>query len=130
MNLKELFERTDRALKVKDYDTALSLASRMFKEKPDSYSVNFLLGTIFTKKENFKQAVRFFKLAQKLEPEDPGSYNNLAVVYRRLGQKGKARHFMELAWQKAPERADIAYNLGNFYKSEGEIGRASCRERV
>jgi tetratricopeptide (TPR) repeat protein len=74
-------------------------------------------------------SIREFENAKILDPENAAVYNNLAVVYRKKGQLKKAREIMKEAFGRAPDRADIAYNLGNFYKAEGQTALAEANYR-
>ena len=74
------------------------------------------------------QAIEAFLRAVNVNPALPASWRMLEGLYRMTGQTADTRQSAaQLAWlQKLPPAVVSATAL--FY--DGELGRASCRERV
>lgn len=60
------------------------------KERPDFSATQIALGKIDLMLDHDREAVKHLEIGRALEPENPAVYSNLAVAYRRLGERDKA----------------------------------------
>lgn len=71
------------------------------------------MGTQALGREDYPQAISDLRKAIELDPNNPGTHNNLALAYYRMGQKQLAT----AEWQKAlkidPKFSDAYVNLGS-----------------
>ncbi|MBP9838256.1 MAG: tetratricopeptide repeat protein [Proteobacteria bacterium] len=81
---------------------------------PSNNKVLAAIGWSYLIKEEYKLAEDKIESAIKLNPEDAFSYNNLAIVYSKLGEKDKATAAMNKAKQLKPKNSNIDLNLENL----------------
>ena len=67
-------------------DLAYESMAKAIKANPNSSEAFFCLAYMEQEKENFDEAIGFFKSALKLKPDDVGALNNLGNCYDRLNQ--------------------------------------------
>ena len=65
-------------------DLAYESMAKAIKANPNSSEAFFCLAYMEQEKENFNEAIDFFKSALKLKPDDVGALNNLGNCYDRL----------------------------------------------
>jgi tetratricopeptide (TPR) repeat protein len=73
----------------KNYDAALTDAQGAAKLDPTNASYNLALGDIYRMKENYREAVTYYKKASEQNPNDSDVEYFLAVCYAALGQTGE-----------------------------------------
>jgi adenylate cyclase len=72
-------------------------------------------------------ALRYEERRVALDPRDPGAYNDLAVLYYRLGQPAKAVELLNKALGLYPRGFDVIFvNLGVSYFMLGDYGAAAA----
>ena len=112
-----------KLLKTGQTAEALNRADGFLAKHPRDAQMRFLKGVILTEQNKSAEAITIFTKLTEDFPDLPEPYNNLAVLYASSGQYDKARVALDTAIRTNPAYATAYENLG-------EIGRASCRERV
>jgi tetratricopeptide (TPR) repeat protein len=98
-----------------DLTTALERANAYLAHKPNDPQMRFQKGLILTDQEKTAEAIRVFSSLSRDYPDLPEPYNNLAVLYARLGQYNKAREALEAAIRTHPSYSTAHENLGDIY---------------
>ncbi len=91
-NLARIYQRNQQyRLARENFEKALERRKGFFA--PESYFATLLdLGALhFNNLHNYEAALKYWVKAKNIQPDDPGVYYNLSLVYRKLGQKRKAR---------------------------------------
>jgi len=65
-----------------------------------------------------KNAVKYYQLLLKVNPEEMSGYTNLGIIAERQGNNQKAKEYYQQAIEVNPEFAEAYYNLGVLYWKE------------
>ena len=112
--LKKTFEEGVVASRAGNHDAAISSFQAAAELNPNCYDCYYNIAFSESQKKDYDKAEAAYKKAIEIKPDYAEAYNGLATVYNQ------ARKFDQAAAASAK-----AMEL-----SGGEIGRASCRERV
>jgi tetratricopeptide (TPR) repeat protein len=109
-------------------DSSLVVAKRLFQEgrleearqavldelrrSPGSLEGYELLGIIYSRQKDFKQAITAFEQALKIDGRLTMTHNNLGNCYLEQQKYDMARKQFEMALRLSPHDRDAAYNLG------------------
>ena len=72
----------------------------------------------YTKKE-FSSAIRNYQKAIKIDPQNLEALNNLAVVFKKLGQLEKAKAILNQALKLGANHEGTHYNMAVLYEEIG-----------
>ena len=107
----------------------LSALEKGIKKYPDSFILNYNIGTLFIiilsndKNNNFKtKALTYLNNALKLHQKDEliklsDIYTNIANIYNSFSDVEKTIEYMEKAYELAPKDFNTCFNLGTLYGS-------------
>jgi len=111
----------------KEVDPQKTIAALEETVKTDPYNAlaYYRLGWVYAKEKNWRQAVKNFELACRLNPELPGARNNLGNIYFTLGNKQKAIENYKKAIAINPDMIDAHFNLGYCYYTVGKLKEAA-----
>lgn len=111
----------------KEVDSQKTIAALEETIKTDPYNAlaYYRLGWVYAKEKNWRQAVKNFELACRLNPELPGARNNLGNIYFTLGNKQKAIENYQKAIATNPDMIDAHFNLGYCYYTVGKLKEAA-----
>ena len=86
-------------------DDAINVYNALLEEAPkeDLVWVYKTLGFLYTKKDWPKNAVKNYLKALELDKEDVNLYYNLAELYGRIGNKGEADKYLNMAIDRKPD---------------------------
>ncbi len=92
----------------------------------DTYAVPvaFLEGFALMKKGSVDEAVSFFELADRENPDRFYILNNLAIMYAARGENQKAGELFQRLVRVYPEHAEASCNLALFFLDEGKTNEA------
>ena len=112
----------------------LTEASARYQEilqaTPDHTDVLYLLGVIAHQNGQPAQAVELIRRALAIAP-DAERYNRLGVLCQEQDRLEDAIAAYQQALEQAPGFAEAHYNLGNAYRTKGEMGAAAeCFRRA
>jgi tetratricopeptide (TPR) repeat protein len=83
-----------------------------------------LLSRVYIGLENWQQAEAYLRKATELDGDFPEAFNNLGVVYQRVGDYPSAVDSLEQAVRVAPGYREGYLNLGNAYRGLKEFTKA------
>ena len=75
----------------KQFKKAYYIFSKLLREKPDDFKINFQMGKMFYELNDLDKSVFYFKKSNKLQPNNPNILFNLALVFQGMGQIEKAK---------------------------------------
>lgn len=91
--------------------TAAAICANWRAEVPTSIPAQNLSGVVEMHRSNYLTATEFFKSAIKLDPEHPGSWCNLGLAYRGMGQDFDALDCLKKSAVLAPDHGGVRRNL-------------------
>lgn len=83
------------------YEQAANALATAIEQLPDQIQLRFAFGVCLSELDRPQEAVEQFELYRKNYPHDVAAINNLAVLYEKTGQTGRAK----LMWMKVKESA-------------------------
>jgi len=91
----------------------------------------FTLAVQHQQKNNLRVAENLYKEVLKTKPNHADAYNNLGIVFEKLGQSQKAMSYFKKATEINPNYADAHYNLGKVFNELNEPQKAKgCYEKA
>jgi tetratricopeptide (TPR) repeat protein len=97
---------------------------RAIKQQPE-WSNNYnLLGIIEEHKKRYQAALECYLKAVYYNHYDPDSFMNIALLFSKLGEEGKARDFYEKAFSLKKPSAALYYNYGVYCEKNGRLKEA------
>ncbi|MEE8058501.1 MAG: tetratricopeptide repeat protein [Pseudomonadales bacterium] len=127
--MKDQFDKIHELLTEKHYDQVLNLVLNSTTNKIESpycEDLNhawYLMGNIFTDKEDYESAISAFKKSLADWPEDDQAMSALANCYMEIGKPIQAQKQLEHAIKIKP-KDEYFYNLGNALFDQCEYGKA------
>lgn len=97
-----------KAGKWKEAERAYLTAQRY---RPDSYIINYNLGNIYFKKEDYDKAISYFQKAVEGEKGFFEGYYNLGTAYVKKGLLNEAIFYYEKARELRPDDEDLGINI-------------------
>ncbi|ALT77754.1 hypothetical protein AT984_11740 [Paucibacter sp. KCTC 42545] len=94
---------------------ALKKVDQALVAKPNDPRLRLQRGNALAQLKREPEAIAVFQKLIETNPELPGPYNNLAVLYGNQGDFEKARQALELAIRTNPSYATAFQNLGDVY---------------
>src|SRR5687768_10038817 len=92
----------NQMLKLGQFDQALTRVNNYLSTRPKDARGRFLKGLILAEQNKPNDAIKLFTELTQDYPDQPGPYNNLAVLYALQGQYDKARGALEQAIRTHP----------------------------
>jgi Flp pilus assembly protein TadD len=105
-------------------DTALNVLHELPQEMEDNTRFHGLLGIIFFARYDFGTAIKCFKRALGLEPEDVEIRHNLAMAYLKTDQNDKAVTELRRILLLSPDHTEARNNLAVIEFSAGKLETA------
>ncbi len=81
-------------------------------------------GLLYATYGNDNEAIKFYKRALQIEPDNTRTLFNIGLSYSSLGNYGMAITALNQALSLAPDNGDYHYGLGWVYLIKGESGKA------
>jgi protein O-mannosyl-transferase len=94
------------------------------RKSSDSASVHNNLGMAYEEKGAIDQAIKHFKIAVSLQPDQPRFHNNLGMTYEALGLLEKAIEHYDIALKLRPDFAEAHNNLGVAFAKKKWMAQA------
>lgn len=114
-----LYSRALAAEKIGRIDQAETDLRRILVVSPDDVrTLNALGYTLADRTDRYEEALGYISKAYVQKPDDPAIIDSMGWVHYRLGDLEKARHYLELAWEKNPD-SEIGAHLGEVLWASG-----------
>jgi len=97
-------------IQANELDYAYEVLKEAINHKPNSNTYEDL-GIIFTKKEEYGQAEKYFQKSIELDPNDAGTYNNLGKLYLLNGNYTKSIYYLKKAVALNPGSEQLKKDL-------------------
>lgn len=82
--------------------------------RPDAAGSQLSFGVDMAKRSLWSEALFRFHQAERLDPNNPRVYNNLAVAYEATGDYQKALEYYQKALKASPDSRDLRANYARF----------------
>lgn len=92
--------------------------------KEDSAEFWLDKGLLYATYGNDKEAIKFYKKALQMDPNNPRTLFNMGLSYSSLGNYNMAITALNQALSMAPDNGDYHYGIGWVYLLKGESGKA------
>ncbi len=97
------------------YDLALTRARLAVELAPQAYQTQAVLGSIYLRKEKYKEAIIALTEANKLKVDNPGVLFALGASYLRQGSYQTAVKTLKQGLALSPKENTAIFDLGNAY---------------
>lgn len=84
------FKAGQKAVKAKDYESALNHLSKALKKDPNNADIHNLLGYSYRKLGNTDKAFEHYRTALRIDPKHRGANEYMGELYLETGQLNKA----------------------------------------
>jgi Flp pilus assembly protein TadD len=112
-------------IRSRDMDAAEREVGKALQVWPDMNIGIRLLGSIYTQRGQFDQAILLLEKSLAREPFSAETLNNLAINYMQKGQMGKAEELLITSLQIRPDYAVAFINLGFVHLRVGRYDLAA-----
>lgn len=99
--MKQLYEAEDDKLLA----NMQQIGDKVIAHYPRNIEIISLTAVAYMLSDNFNKAIEYFKLAEKIDPEDFIVLNNIARTYRLMGDKVNALKYYDLTAKYGDEEA-------------------------
>ena len=103
---------------MKREDRAYQELERLRKRFPHSPEIPYRLGNVHLGREEYAQAVEFYKEALRVAPDFSKAYNNLGVVYMKTARYKEAANAFDQTLALEPDNESAHLNLGLIYEQQ------------
>jgi tetratricopeptide (TPR) repeat protein len=117
------------ALEIEDLDTALRAARRGAFVNRGSGELQFLLGLVYTRRQNTADACVCFTEAVRLNPERVRFRRELAIALLRLGRPAESKPHFEAACRGGETDANILHYYAACLYGTGDLAGAEEMQR-
>ncbi len=110
-------------VKMKKFDKAIKFYNKAYEVNQNAQNkLQFLrnLGELYYKMKKYDKAIKFYRELTELEPENPDTWNNIAVIFKYLKNYDDAINAFKKALELAPENAEFWHNMAHAYQDKGE----------
>lgn len=104
-------------------DEAEQILKQVLATNPNRREDALLLGNLYLRAGDNTNALSWLRRGDRLRP-DARSALLLALTYQRLKQLDTAKHYLNLAKQRAPNNSDVQRSLAGYYREIGDYPRA------
>ncbi len=85
------YETGKQLISQKQYKKAFSIFSKLLKDKPNDFKVNFQMGKLYYELNDLNKSVFHFKKSNETQPKNPNILFNLALALRGVGKMEEAK---------------------------------------
>jgi len=84
----------------------------------------FKMANYYKAKNQFEEAIRYYQLAERLNPEDAWIHSNLGDIHLKIGEHDRAVKEYKKAIQLEPDIAWFHFALGKAYEEKSKVNLA------
>ncbi|MFC4739946.1 tetratricopeptide repeat protein [Flavobacterium ponti] len=95
----------------------------LFQKKREAL-VQYDLGIDESKKENYEEAIKYYKKAIKIDPNFAFAYDNIGISYRKLGNYKEAINYYEKSLKIDPNGITPLQNIAVAYQYTKEYDKS------
>ncbi len=111
-------------VRTQDFKTNKGIWLATLKNAPLSYRVFNNLGDVYTKENNFPEAIKYFEQSVRLKPDYADAVYNIGYVYTLLPDYEKAKAWLAKSLEMNPRIFQSYYVLGLIAYKEGNVDYA------
>ena len=126
-DVNSLLENGLRAFQQEQYALAITRYRQAIELDPDVFAAYFYLAASLDALGREQEAIEAMKQARRIRPGSAVTYYNLGLLYRRMGQKGKARSYFEEALKRVSDDAALENPEQMKRNIERELGKVKRR---
>jgi tetratricopeptide (TPR) repeat protein len=93
------------------------------REAPKSYRANLNLGLAYQNDKQYDKALEYFERAMKIEPKNPFTYYDRALLYKIMGKEKEAMRDHEYSFSLDANNTRSTAFLLNYYSSKKEYSK-------
>lgn len=94
------------------------------EDNPEWWNLMFFIGLAYRQKEDYDNAIYYFKKTLNLNTGHVDTFNEIGLCYMSMGQADNAKEYFEEALRLSPENSEILCNLGIVELNSGRIDLA------
>jgi len=103
---------------------AVSCFKEAFKLEPDNIQFLRDISSVLFESKNFRESIPYLEKIAEFEPECASNWNLMAFCRLRIGHHDKAESLFKKALELDDRSATINFDLGMFYKNQGQYKKA------
>lgn len=111
----KLTQDAAQLLALERYDLAFPRAKLATQLAPNLFQTWFILGTIYSQREEYQEAIAALEKARVLAPEEAAILFTLGSTYFREENYRAAVRYLEEGLKKQPDTPQALFDLGNAY---------------
>ncbi len=101
-----------------------------YRSRQDDWSNHYNLGNLYSRQQQYDQAVRSYRIAAKLRPDEVLPLVNASIAYANLGQQGPAEQMLKQALSLDATNAAANFNLALLKAEQGDLQQSEAYLRV
>lgn len=98
---------------------AAACCQKLLTAKPDHAQAHFLVGLCAVKMKKTKRALKAFRTVASIQPDHAAAWSQMARMYVRVGQTGRAETALDHAVQHCDDNPVVMDTIGNVH---GRLG--------
>ena len=117
MNPQQLHLKLQTAVKAfndGDLKKSEKLLEQYVKESPNEFDPTHLLAVVYAHNSKHHNAIKFYKIALRINPDDAQALSNFATSLNAIGNNQEALSSQEKAIKLDPNNPEFWYNAGNI----------------
>lgn len=131
--IKELIEKAEKLAHEQNYDDALEILEKLYRDNPQSVDIKHnLIKTLFAYGGylndeytlQYDRAQEIFKRIIEIDPRNYRAHYNLGIANFNLENMEQAKQCYEEAIRLKPDYKHCFYNMGLVYEREGNLQEA------
>ena len=124
MNIEKKIKIILNHFEIGDYKFVLNETIKLSRQNPDNSFLKNLLGSVYLKLNDIKNAIHNFKLSIKLLPSNIAPINNLANALKRNLEYAESEQWYLRALKLDPNYFNALMNYGNLKMSTNKVNEA------
>jgi tetratricopeptide (TPR) repeat protein len=124
LHINNLMKQVKDSIKNEQYTFAEKVLVRIATLDPQNFETYKILGDLYLKQQNFKDAISAYKFAIRIQPKDAFVMHNLGLAYYQINQFRKSIFFIKKSIKIEPEVAHRYVSLSAAYQGIKDVKSA------